>query len=318
MLKVKTQKFTNADVIFDRRVGQYYFIMPHNLGTQNYLVSVTDNEGNIRNTSNLFVKDNNQLLVNVPGFNIGIWTCQVYYEDGSQQDLSKKRLFEQDLIPLEELHNYLNYNVAIGRPNSSTVNISLANLKSFCQSTLDTSIYLLRNNNLSDLLSIPAAQQNLNVYDKTYIDSFLQSFIPKNGYIGNASSFIVSGQTTYAPVVSTVRGTHGVNAYLETKLTGSEGTNTAGIQLGYIDVTPITGTTFTANTITSVLFTWFTTSNVITSSQIFTQGELRVTPTNLSGGGVRLTFTAFINRPTGQTADANCSASIFIPLQINN
>ena len=318
MLKVKTQKFTNADVIFDRGVGQYYFIMPHNLGTQNYLVSVTDNEGNIRNTSNLFVKDNNQLLVNVPGFNIGIWTCQVYYEDGSQQDLSKKRLFEQDLIPLEELHNYLNYNVAIGRPNSSTVNMSLANLKSFCQSTLDTSIYLLRSNNLSDLTSIASARQNLDVYDKSYIDNYIRSFIPKNGYIDTVSSFAVAGETTYAPVVSTVRGTYGVNVYLDARLTGSEGTTVAGITLGYVNVTPVSGTTFTANTITSVLFTWFSTAPVMTTAQIFTQGELRVTPSALSGGAIRLTFTAFINRPSGQNADANCNASIFIPLQINN
>lgn len=318
MLKVKTQRFTDADVIFDAVREQYYVVMYHNIGNQNYLVSVTDNDGNIRNTSNLFEKDDNQTLIKVPGQTIGAWTCQVYYEDGSQQDLSKKRLFEQDLIPLEELPNYLDFNVAMGRPNSPTVNMSLANLKSFCQSSLDTSIYLLRSNNLSDLTSVASARQNLDVYDKSYIDNYIRSFIPKNGYIDNVSSFATAGQTTYAPVVSTVRGTYGVNVYLEAKLTGSEGTTVAGITLGYVDVTPVSGTTFAANTITSVLFTWFSTAPVMTTSQIFTQGELRVTPTTLSGGAIRLTFTAFINRPSGQNADANCNASIFVPLQINN
>lgn len=317
MLKVKTQRFTDADVIFDAVREQYYVVMYHNIGNQNYLVSVTDNDGNIRNTSNLFVKDDNQTLIKVPGQTIGAWTCQVYYEDGSQQDLSKKRLFEQDLIPLEELPNYLDFNVAMGRPNSPTVNMSLANLKSFCQSTLDTSIYLLKSNNLSDLNSVANARQNLNVYDKAYIDSYITSFIPKNGYIDTISQFTASGDTTYSPVVSSVKGTHGVNVYLETRLTGAEGTTTAGINLGYIDVSPVTGSTFTANTITSVLFTWFTTSPATTTSQIFTEGELKVTPSALGGGRIRFTFTAYINRPSGQTNIANCSASIFIPLQIN-
>jgi hypothetical protein len=317
MLKVKTQRFTDADVIFDAVREQYYVVMYHNIGNQNYLVSVTDNDGNIRNTSNLFVKDDNQTLIKVPGQTIGAWTCQVYYEDGSQQDLSKKRLFEQDLIPLEELPNYLDFNVAMGRPNSPTVNMSLANLKSFCQSTLDTSIYLLKSNNLSDLNSVANARQNLNVYDKAYIDSYITSFIPKNGYIDTISQFTASGDTTYSPVVSSVKGTHGVNVYLETRLTGAEGATTAGINLGYIDVSPVTGSTFTANTITSVLFTWFTTSSATTTSQIFTEGELKVTPSALGGGRIRFTFTAYINRPSGQTNIANCSASIFIPLQIN-
>lgn len=317
MLKVKTQRFTDADVIFDAVREQYYVVMYHNIGNQNYLVSVTDNDGNIRNTSNLFVKDDNQTLIKVPGQTIGVWTCQVYYEDGSQQDLSKKRLFEQDLIPLEDIPDYLDFNVAMGRPNSPTVNMSLANLKSFCQSTLDTSIYLLKSNNLSDLNSVANARQNLNVYDKAYIDSYITSFIPKNGYIDTISQFTASGDTTYSPVVSSVKGTHGVNVYLETRLTGTEGTTTAGINLGYIDVSPVTGSTFTANTITSALFTWFTTSPATTTSQIFTEGELKVTPSALGGGRIRFTFTAYINRPSGQTNIANCSASIFIPLQIN-
>ena len=317
MLKVKTQRLTDADVIFDSSREQYYVIMSHNIGNQNYLVSVTDNDGNIRNTSNLFIKEDNQTLINVPGTTIGTWTCQVYYEDGTQQDLSKKRLFEQDLIPLEEIPDYLDFKVAMGRPNSPTVNTSLANLKSFCQSTLDTSIYLSKGNNLSDLNSVVNARQNLNVYDKAYINSYITSFIPKNGYINTVSQFNASGGTTYSPVVSSVKGTHGINVYLETRLTGTEGTTTTGINLGYIDVVPVTGSSFAANTITSVLFTWFTSSPVTTTSQIFTEGELKVVPSSLGSGRIRFTFTAYINRPSGQSNTANCSTSIFIPLQIN-
>ena len=56
MLKVKTQRLTDADVIFDSFGGQYYVIMSHNIGNQNYLVSVTDNDGNIRQTKQQIMK----------------------------------------------------------------------------------------------------------------------------------------------------------------------------------------------------------------------------------------------------------------------
>lgn len=318
MLKVKTQRFGDTDIQYSTLTEQYYFIMHHNLGDTNYLVSITDADGNILNTSNLFVKDSNQLLVNVPGWTIGTWTVQLYYEDGSQQDLSKKRLFEQDLIPLAEIPNYLDYNVALGKESTPTVNMTLSNLKSFCQSSLDSSIYLLKSNNLSDLNSIASARQNLDVYDKAYIDSYITTFIPKNGFIDTISAFNASGNTTYAPIVSTVKSPHGINAYADIRLDNGEGDTTTGINLGYIDIAPISGVELSTTTISSVLFSWFTTANVTTTTQNFTQGELRVVPSSLSGGAIRLTFTAFVCRPSGVTTTANCTASIFIPIQIND
>ena len=315
MIKIKKQRFNGSDVI--REVGEYYYIFRHLLNTTNYLVSIVDNEGNIRNTGNIFTKTETDVKITVPNDSIGTWEVSVYYEDNSQQDLTKKRLFEQDLIPLNDIPNYLDYNVAAGRPYSSAVNMKLADLKSFCQSSLDSSIYLLRGNNLSDLLSVSDARQNLNVYDKQYVDAYLENFIPRSGFISSISPFTPSGSTHNAPVVSTVKNANGINAYVDVKLINGEGDTTQGINLGYLDVMPIAGATLAATVTSAVMFTYFVTANVLTSGQNYTNGQIKAIVSGISGGGLRFTFYAYVQRPAGQTNTANCQASIFIPIQIN-
>ena len=315
MIKIKKQRFNGSDVM--REAGEYYYIFRHLLNTTNYLVSIVDNEGNIRNTGNIFTKTEMDVKITVPNDSIGTWEVSVYYEDNSQQDLTKKRLFEQDLIPLNDIPNYLDYNVAVGRPLSSTVNMKLADLKSFCQSTLDSSIYLLRRNNLSDLLSVSDARQNLNVYDKQYVDAYLENFIPRSGFISSVSPFTPSGMTQNAPIVSTVKNANGVNVYVDAKLNRGEGDTVYGINLGYLDVVPIGGATLAATVTSAVMFTYFVTTNVLTSSGNYTNGQIKATVSGISGGGLRFTFYAYVQRPSGQTNTANCQASIFIPIQIN-
>ena len=318
MIKIKKQRFNGSDVMSE--VGEYYYIFRHLLNTTNYLVSIVDDEGNIRNTGNIFTKTEMDVKITVPNNSIGTWEVSVYYEDNSQQDLTKKRLFEQDLIPLNDIPNYLDYNVAVGRPSSSTVNMKLADLKSFCQSTLDSSMYLLRGNNLSDLLSVSDARQNLNVYDKQYVDAYLENFIPRTGFISSVSPFTPSGMTWNAPVVSTVKNANGVNAYVDVKLINGEGDAAQGINLGYLDVMPIAGAagaTLTATVTSAVMFTWFVTSNVVTTDQNYTNGQIKAVVSNISGGGLRFTFYVYVQRPSGQSNVANCQASIFIPIQIS-
>lgn len=315
MIKIKKQRFNGSDVMSE--VGEYYYIFRHLLNTTNYLVSIVDDEGNIRNTGNIFTKTEMDVKITVPNNSIGTWEVSVYYEDNSQQDLTKKRLFEQDLIPLNDIPNYLDYNVAVGRPSSSTVNMKLADLKSFCQSTLDSSMYLLRGNNLSDLLSVSDARQNLNVYDKQYVDAYLENFIPRTGFISSVSPFTPSGMTWNAPVVSTVKNANGVNAYVDVKLINGEGDAAQGINLGYLDVMPIAGSTLTATVNSAVMFTWFVTSNVVTTDQNYTNGQIKAVVSNISGGGLRFTFYVYVQRPSGQSNVANCQASIFIPIQIS-
>ena len=315
MIKIKKQRFNGSDVM--REVGEYYYIFRHLLNTTNYLVSIVDNEGNIRNTGNIFTKTEMDVKITVPNDSIGTWEVSVYYEDNSQQDLTKKRLFEQDLIPLNDIPNYLDYNVAMGRPLSPTVNMKLADLKSFCQSTLDSSIYLLRGNNLSDLLSVSNARQNLNVYDKQYVDAYLENFIPRSGFISSVSPFTPSGSTWNTPVVSTVKNANGINAYVDMKLINGEGDTTQGINLGYLDVMPTAGATLAATVTSAVMFTYFVTANVLTTGQNYTNGQIKAIVSGISGGGLRFTFYAYVQRPSGQTNTANCQASIFIPIQIN-
>ena len=315
MIKIKKQRFNGSDVMSE--TGEYYYIFRHLLNTTNYLVSIVDNEGNIRNTGNIFTKTETDVKITVPNDSIGTWEVSVYYEDNSQQDLTKKRLFEQDIIPLNDIPNYLDYNVAVGRPYSSAVNMKLADLKSFCQSSLDSSIYLLRGNNLSDLLSVSDARQNLNVYDKQYVDAYLENFIPRSGFISSVSPFTPSGSTHNAPVVSTVKNANGINAYVDVKLINGEGDTTQGINLGYLDVMPIAGATLAATVTSAVMFTWFTTTNVLTTNQIYTNGQIKATVSNIPEGGLRFTFYAYVQRPSGQANTANCQASIFIPIQIN-
>lgn len=315
MIKIKKQRFNGSDVMSEE--GEYYYIFRHLLNTTNYLVSIVDDESNIRNTGNIFTKTEIDVKITVPNDSIGTWEVSVYYEDNSQQDLTKKRLFEQDLIPLDDIPNYLDYNVAVGRPSSSTVNMKLADLKSFCQSSLDSSIYLLRRNNLSDLLSVSNARQNLNVYDKEYVDAYLENFIPRSGFISSVSPFTPSGSTHNAPVVSTVKNANGINAYVDVKLINGEGDTTQGINLGYLDVMPIAGATLAATATSAVMFTYFVTANVLTSGQNYTNGQIKAIVSGISGGGLRFTFYAYVQRPSGQTNTANCQASIFIPIQIN-
>ena len=315
MIKIKKQRFNGSDVM--RESGEYYYIFRHLLNTTNYLVSIVDDESNIRNTGNIFTKTETDVKITVPNDSIGTWEVSVYYEDNSQQDLTKKRLFEQDLIPLDDIPNYLDYNVAVGRPYSSAVNMKLTDLKSFCQSSLDSSIYLLRHNNLSDLRSVSDARQNLNVYDKQYVDAYLENFIPRSGFISSVSPFTPSGSTHNTPVVSTVKNANGINAYVDVKLINGEGDTTQGINLGYLDVMPIAGATLAATVTSAVMFTYFTTINVLTTNQIYTNGQMKVTVSGISGGGLRFTFYAYVQRPSGQTNTANCQASIFIPIQIN-
>lgn len=315
MIKIKKQRFNGSDVMSE--AGEYYYIFRHLLNTTNYLVSIVDNEGNIRNTGNIFTKTEMDVKITVPNNSIGTWEVSVYYEDNSQQDLAKKRLFEQDLIPLNDIPNYLDYNVAVGRPSSSTVNMKLADLKSFCQRAQDSPIYLLRGNNLSDLLSVSEARQNLNVYDKQYVNGYLSNFIPRSGFISSVSSFTPEGATWNTPVVSTVKNVNGVNVYVDVKLFNGEGDTTQGINLGYLDVMPIAGVTLAATVTSAVMFTYFTTLNVLTTNQNYTNGQMKVTVSNIAGGGLRFTFYAYVQRPSGQTNTANCQASIFIPIQIN-
>ena len=315
MIKIKKQRFNGSDVMSE--AGEYYYIFRHLLNTTNYLVSIVDNEGNIRNTGNIFTKTETEVKITVPNNSIGTWEVSVYYEDNSQQDLTKKRLFEQDIIPLNDIPNYLDYNVAVGRPYSSAVNMKLADLKSFCQSALDSSTYLLRGNNLSDLLSVSDARQNLNVYDKQYVDAYLENFIPRSGFISSVSSFTPERSTWNTPVVSTVRCANGINVYLEVKLINGEGDTTQGINLGYMDVMPTTGATLAATVTSAVMFTYFTTTNVLTTNQNYTNGQIKVAVSGISGGGLRFTFYAYVQRPSGQANTANCQASIFIPIQIN-
>lgn len=315
MIKIKKQRFNGSDVM--REAGEYYYIFRHLLNTTNYLVSIVDNEGNIRNTGNIFTKTEMDVKITVPNDSIGVWEVSVYYEDNSQQDLTKKRLFEQDLIPLNDIPNYLDYNVAVGRPSSSTVNMKLADLKSFCQSTQDSPMYLLRGNNLSDLLSVSEARQNLNVYDKQYVNGYLSNFIPRSGFISSVSSFTPEGSTWNTPVVSTVKNANGVNVYVDVKLFNGEGDTTQGINLGYLDVMPISGTTLTATVTSAVMFTYFTTLNVLTTNQNYTNGQIKAIASGIPGGGLRFTFYAYVQRPSGQSNTANCQASIFIPIQIS-
>ena len=315
MIKIKKQRFNGSDVM--REVGEYYYIFRHLLNTTNYLVSIVDNEGNIRNTGNIFTKTEMDVKITVPNDSIGTWEVSVYYEDNSQQDLTKKRLFEQDLIPLDDIPNYLDYNVAVGRPSSSTVNMKLADLKSFCQNSLDSSIYLLKSRNLGDLQSTQEARQNLNVYDKQYVDAYLENFIPRSGFVSSISTFTPEGSTWLTPVVSTVKNTNGINVYLEANLINGEGDTTQGINLGYLDVMPTTGVTLAATVTSAVMFTWFEGANGVTTRENYTNGQIKATVANIPEGGLRFTFYAYVQRPSGQVKTANCQASIFIPIQIN-
>lgn len=236
MLSELTYTFTSSDVIFSSSAG-YYVDISHNLGHKDYIAVVSDNDGYIRNTSNLFMLGTNSLRIFVPNNTItGTWTVTIYYSVGGGS-YETKRLFEQQTVTASELGNYLNWRLAFGLQSNPTKNITLTEFRNFIQTQYDDGTLLLRAQNLNDVADKATARQNLGVYSKSEIDAALENFFPISGYISSVGTFVPAQGLYQAPTVDTYRQFDGISVNVSTVLSASEGQLPSGTLIGSFPVT---------------------------------------------------------------------------------
>lgn len=287
-----TYTFTKDGVTYSN--NSYYVTITHNLNKTDYLVVVANPDDEIVNTSNLISIGANTTRIYVENNSfVGTYTVYIYYS--SYDNLQVKKLFEQPAI--QNPSAYLNYNIAFALPTGEIKNMTLAQFKSFCQATLDTSLYCVRGNNLSDLIDKADARDNLNVYSKAEIDTRLSDMYTNSGYISDISLFTPAQGLSNAPTVNVYRDFCGFSGDLTTVLTNSE----TDVTLGSVTITPIAGHTVTFQSPAGFPLYMYTSDN-----SKYNVGQLTVT-----FSGNIATFKAFAPRTNNfGNQDATVKATI--------
>ena len=308
MIKQKTYSFTSSNVVSSN--NSYYVTIQHNIGNSNYIVSVIDNNGQIVNTSNLFTIGDNTLTIYVENDSIsGVWTVNLYY-DSDSDGYAFKRLFEQPIT--SDLNAALNYKFAFCDSNGVIKNITVSDLHYIIQNNLDSNIYCLRSNNLSDVSSVSSARANLNVYSKSEVDSIIGDMYPASGYISEITSFVPSSGLSQIPTVDIYGDFCGFDLNLNYTVSDAvESTSGTGINLGYFDVIPVNGVTLTFNPTYSAMFIYYAGNEHIASH--FGGGQIALIP-SVSGNNVR--FNVYMWKlPIGAgNNDVECKSSIRVPI----
>lgn len=293
----RVSKTIYADQIqYSDNIG-YYYDYAHNVGSDDILVGVFDNSGKLMNTNGLFEKiDDNTLRIFFPT-NYGIqWTAYVFYEDGDiLLTAPKKRLFEQDTINAADLNNYLDYRLAMGREGRPTYNVTLEDFKTWCQAQLDSSLYLLKANNLSDLNDVAIARNNLDVYSKSDVDTMAGNLMSVGGFVDAVSSITPLGivLTTQNRIIDF----GGVNIVVSFSISSTYSDSS----VFYIDLTPKTGITLD---IPEQVFPIYGVCSSPVSTKV---GQLTMTSSTV-GGAERCVFNLTMV-PSGTT---ECTAAFHI------
>lgn len=211
----------------------------HGLGTKNILCTLIDPSGDVMNGSNMFTLTDNTVTVNIvsSSFN-GTYKLSVYYEDGSNS-YNKKKLFEQALVSYDDLNQYGDYRVAIGKAESMTQNVTLTDFKNGMAS--QNLPYLSDNpsNWDLDLSEQLTAQNKLDVYSKTLVDNMYSSVYPVTGIIDSVSSFTRNtSNLSTDPTLTTVIHPSGVHITMVIAATAGELTG-SGVNIGYFKINPL-------------------------------------------------------------------------------
>lgn len=298
MIKSVNKTVDSSDVIVS--VDGYYFDYNHNLGKTEYLTTVTDENNEVRNTSCLFQKYDNYVRVYFPNNTFeGQWTISIYYEDGSAAaNYPKKRLFEQTLVDENDIDRYADWRIALGCAGLPTWNMTLSLFKTYCQSTLDSSLYLIKGNNLSDVDNVATARQNLNVYSKSEVNSLIGNLYSASGYVSTVSSFTPSSSTpldnpvTFIPTID-FAGVQ-VQMSFNTALAPSNRT------IGSVVLTPVTGASLQIQEQYVPVFYWI--------SGNFYLGQMRLVPTTNADDTVTISF--ILDAPVAGSKNCNLAFHI--------
>lgn len=295
MLNKVTKKIYGSQVSFSDNIG-YYYDFGHNANTDEILIGVFDDNGKLMNTNGLFERlDDNTVRIFFPNDSVNFWTVYVFYEDEDTIETApKKRLFEQTELEASDLNSYLDFKLAMGGPGMATYNVSLAQFKTFCQATLNTSLYLLKSNNLSDVSNVATARQNLDVYSKADVDSMFAAGIPAAGYV-NAIGPVVEPSPSVVSNLAVIssKDSRGINLDISFNMSATTLTEQ---YIGQINVIANTGVTFDCEDDYFPVFLQH-------SNGSFTFGQMRVSPT-ITGTGATLSF--LLSMYSSDGVDGNC------------
>lgn len=300
MIKSLTKTVDSSDIIVD---NGYYYDFYHNIGNLDYLTTVTDTNNEVRNTSCLFKKEDNYVRVFFPNntFN-GVWSISIYYEDGSSaSNYPKKRLFEQSLVAEADLDNYADWRIALGGSGLPTWNMTLSLFKTYCQATLDSSLYLIKGNNLSDVENKATARQNLNVYSKSEVDTLIENLYSASGYVASVSSF----NSSATPIDNPVTFIPSIDfAGVQIQMSFNTNLNPTNRTIGNIVLTPVTGSVLDVKEQYVPVYYWI--------SSNFYVGQMRLVPT-LNGDNTT-TINFILDAPVSGVK--NCSLAFHLDASI--
>lgn len=301
MLRSIQRTVDSSDVVVSE--NGYYFDFYHNIGSLDYLTTVTDENNEVRNTSCLFTKNENFLRVFFPNNTFaGSWTISIYYEDGSSAaQYPRKRLFEQTLIEEEDLDRFADWHIAVGAAGQPTWNMTLSLFKTYCQSTLDSSLYLIKGNNLSDVENVATARQNLGVYSTSEVNALVSNLYSASGYVQTVSSFTPSSTpldnaVTFIPTIDF--------AGVQFQMSFNTSLALTNRTIGSITLTPVSGATLRVQEQVAPVFYWI--------SGNFYVGQMRMVPTTNADNSVKITF--ILDAPVAGTK--NCSLASHLDASI--
>lgn len=214
MIRSYEQKIYASDVLTDS-TGRMYALVNNPSGTTNVVIGILDNLFDNYSTNNIYRVAGSMIELTMPSDNfVGFFTATVCYNDSSNSgQLRKKRLFEQTQLTPEELSEYDDYNIALGKEGYPTVNTSLDNLKSYLQSG-GTYNYLSNNPLLwnFDATEKQTALAKLGTYSSTTVNSITSSLMPITGVIDSVSAFTKTNISN-TPTFNNVISTGGVSCY---------------------------------------------------------------------------------------------------------
>ena len=219
-------EISSTDVLTS--LGRTYYVATHNLGTTNLLITLVSPSGDVMNGNDMFSLTDNQVVVEIPSQSFsGKYKLYIYYNTGSTGNFTKKKLFEQSLIDYDDIADYGDYRIAVGKAGTPTKNVTIDDFKAGLADS-QTLPYLSDDPNDWDftLTERMAAQYKLNVYDKAITDSMYSGAYPVTGVIDSVSAFTknsgnISGTVTFNNVISPA----GVSMYFKVPLTATEGTS---------------------------------------------------------------------------------------------
>lgn len=194
MARFSTYSFTNDDLDTN-----YELIISHNKTTVNVLCAWIDENGVDRTVTDVFtIVNQDSIKISCGSIVTGTQTVIICYDD--ILSVTGRKLFE--LAAMSSPFD-LSYRIALGKPNTPSVNVALSNFLTWLTGILP---FMKGENGLSDIPTnkISTARSNLNVYSKTEVDAKVLTkldayAIGMGGGLGHLNTSVYTPTTSYNP-----------------------------------------------------------------------------------------------------------------------